>query len=273
MGHPLLLWRLVVTSLAPKWESKEEKHAERLVRPKESIPLVRLLQSRSLSFYLLLLSIHPSIPAAFGSLLSFRRRIVVRVAAGGQESDLWHAPRQSKHPIVATHGILLRNLCCSHRRLLLVLVRLRRPPLPIAKENMRDSRSPLFFWCLVFFSLSHHGKLLHLPCPLPSYPLFGWLKAIASPSFDRSGLLICYKQLTFFFVFGFDCITCSVKSSWFRHSLKPLINTCWILPCHFPLYKTIIRSSFSCSSPLLYIPFHTFYYSDLGYCSFIWYHS
>ncbi|CAL9124258.1 unnamed protein product [Musa acuminata var. zebrina] len=33
------------------------------------------------------------------------------------------------------------------------------PPLPIAKESMRDSRSPLFFWCLVFFSLSHHGPL------------------------------------------------------------------------------------------------------------------
>ncbi|URE42931.1 homogentisate 1,2-dioxygenase [Musa troglodytarum] len=156
---PSSLRRLLVTSLALKWESKEERDAERLVRPKESIPLVGLLRSRSLSFCLALLSIHPSIPAAFGSLLSLRRRILVRAAAGGQESDLWRAPGQSKHPIVATHGVLLPNVCSSHRRLLLVLARLRRPPLPLAKKSMRDPRSPLFFWCLVFFSLSHHGPL------------------------------------------------------------------------------------------------------------------
>lgn len=177
--------------------------------------MVGLLQSRSLSFYLLLLSIHPSIHQ---SLLL----LVLCFPFDGVSWCWWRLEAKNliygMPPDKASIPLLLHMASSSETSAVLIAVSSSSscgydaPPLPIAKESMRDSRSPLFFWCLVFFSLSHHGKLLHLPCPLPSYPLFGWLKAIASPSFDRSGLLISYKQLIFF-LFCFDCTTCSVKSS------------------------------------------------------------
>lgn len=184
-----------------------------------------MLPPRSL-FHLLLLPLphtHPS----FGSLLSFRRRYCggVSNSEGVQESDRWHAPGQSKHPLptVVTHGFssdapAVVLIAVSLLVFVLVLVCPPSPSLPLAKKGkMSNSRLPLFFCCLFFFLLPRHGTLLVLLAILSQLQID---RLFGSPLFEVVEFFcLWYPPLSLFFALLMESripvlVFCSSPSIW-----------------------------------------------------------